>query len=251
MIRTLSETVVLPIAGIILTFVMCYELINIIIERNNMSDFDTFIIYKWIFKTFIAVFILTNTFNIVVGVFELAQSVINDSAAFIVGDLELGNDAMMDAMKGSMTHTAALGDDAGGNITRINNAFDRIPQRLISVEERLETLCQQQKNAQAELGKPFEREQEMTDKQARLDELNSMLDLDKQPQTVIMDDVDNETADVITVAAKTATPMGELPDKVSAKGKPSLLESLDRYAEKSKAMFNGGTDKPKREDIIE
>ena len=98
MIRTLSETVVLPIAGIILTFVMCYELINMIIERNNMSDFDTFIIYKWIFKTFIAVFILTNTFNIVVGVFELAQSVINDSAAFIVGDLELGNDAMMDAI---------------------------------------------------------------------------------------------------------------------------------------------------------
>jgi len=62
-------------------------------------------------------------------------------------------------MKGSMTHTAALGDDAGGNITRINNAFDRISQRLKSVEERLETLYQQQKNAQAELGKPFEREQ--------------------------------------------------------------------------------------------
>ena len=98
MIRTLSETVVLPIAGIILTFVMCYELINMIIERNNMSDFDTFIIYKWIFKTFVAVFILTNTFNIVGGVFELAQTVINDSAGFIVGDLELGNDAMMDAI---------------------------------------------------------------------------------------------------------------------------------------------------------
>jgi len=98
MIRTLSETVVLPIAGIILTFVMCYELINMIIERNNMSDFDTFNIYKWIFKTFVAVFILTNTFNIVVGVFELAQSVINDSAAFIVGDLELGNGTMMDAI---------------------------------------------------------------------------------------------------------------------------------------------------------
>ena len=98
MIRMLSETVVLPIAGVILTFVMCYELINMIIERNNMSDFDTFVIYKWIFKTFVAVFILTNTFNIVVGVFELAQSVINDSAGFIVGDLELGNDAMMDAI---------------------------------------------------------------------------------------------------------------------------------------------------------
>ena len=82
MVRTLSETVVLPIAGIILTFVMCYELISMIIERNNMHDFDTFIIYKWIFKTFVAVFILTNTFNIVMGVFELAQTVVNESAEF-------------------------------------------------------------------------------------------------------------------------------------------------------------------------
>lgn len=98
MVRSLSETVVLPIAGIILTFVMCYELINMIIERNNMSDFDTFLIYKWIFKTFVAVFILTNTFNIVMGVFDLAQNVINDSAAHITGSLELGNDTMMDAI---------------------------------------------------------------------------------------------------------------------------------------------------------
>ena len=96
MVRTLSETVVLPIAGIILTFVMCYELISMIIERNNMHDFDTFVIYKWIFKTFVAVFILTNTFNIVMGVFELAQTVVNESAGFITGSLELGSDTMMD-----------------------------------------------------------------------------------------------------------------------------------------------------------
>jgi len=102
MIQTLSETVVLPIAGIILTFVMCYELISMIIERNNMSDFDTFNIYKWIFKTFCAVFILTNTFNIVVGIFELAQNAINASAALIVGDLELGNDVMMDAIEAQL-----------------------------------------------------------------------------------------------------------------------------------------------------
>jgi len=95
MVQTLSETVVLPIAGIILTFVMCYELISMIIERNNMADFDTFMIFKWIFKTFIAVFILTNTFNIVMFVFGLAQNVVNESAVFITGDLELGNDVMM------------------------------------------------------------------------------------------------------------------------------------------------------------
>jgi len=58
MIRNLSETAVLPIAGMILTFVMCYELITMITEKNNMHDFDTFNLYKWVFKTFVAVYIL-------------------------------------------------------------------------------------------------------------------------------------------------------------------------------------------------
>ncbi|GHU92163.1 hypothetical protein FACS1894202_14600 [Clostridia bacterium] len=62
LVRTLSETVIIPVAGIILTFVLCYELITMIIDKNNMHDFDTFNIYKWIVKTFIAVFILTHTF---------------------------------------------------------------------------------------------------------------------------------------------------------------------------------------------
>ena len=99
MIRTLSETVILPIAGMILTFVLCYELIQLIIEKNNLVDFDTFNIFKWIFKTFIAVFILTNTFNIVMGVFDVAQHVVNSSAGLITGGLSLGNNVMMDAIR--------------------------------------------------------------------------------------------------------------------------------------------------------
>jgi hypothetical protein len=95
MIRTLSETVIIPIAGLILTFVMCYELIHMIIEKNNLQDFDTFNIYKWIFKTFVAVFILTNTFNIVMGVFDIGQHVVNQSAGLITGSLELGDGGMM------------------------------------------------------------------------------------------------------------------------------------------------------------
>ena len=102
MIRNLSETVVLPIAGMILTFVLCYELIQLIIEKNNLQDFDTFNIYKWIFKTFIAVYILTNTFNIVMAVFNLAQTVINNSAGLIVGSTELGSPAMMAALEAQM-----------------------------------------------------------------------------------------------------------------------------------------------------
>jgi len=89
LIRTLSETAVIPIAGLILTFVLCYELIQLIIEKNNMADFDTFNIFKWIFKTFVATYILTNTFNIVMGIFALAQQVVNSSAGIIGSSLNI------------------------------------------------------------------------------------------------------------------------------------------------------------------
>lgn len=89
MIQNLSETVVIPIAGIILTFVLVYELIQMILEKNNMHDFDTFNIFKWIFKTFVAVLLVTNTWNIVMGVFDITQSVVNDSAGVIISDTSI------------------------------------------------------------------------------------------------------------------------------------------------------------------
>ena len=89
LIRNLSELVVIPIAGMILTFILCYELITMIIEKNNMAEFDTFNLYKWIFKTFCAVFILTHTFDIVMFVFALAQNAVNNSAGIISGSLDV------------------------------------------------------------------------------------------------------------------------------------------------------------------
>ena len=83
MIRNLSNNVILPIAGIILTFVMCYELIQIVIEKNNLHDVDTWFFFKWIFKTFCAVLIVSNTWNIVMGIFDVAQYVVNQSAGVI------------------------------------------------------------------------------------------------------------------------------------------------------------------------
>lgn len=103
MIQTLSETVIIPIAGIILTFILAYELIQMIIEKNNMQDFDTFNIFKWIFKTFIAVLIITNTWNIVMGVFDIAQYVVNQSSDLITGDLTLGSDAMIESLRASLS----------------------------------------------------------------------------------------------------------------------------------------------------
>jgi hypothetical protein len=89
LVRTLSETVVIPVAGVILTFILCYELIHMVLEKNNMHDFESFIIYKWIFKTFCAVYILTHTFDIVMFVFGIAQNVVNNSAGVISGTLNM------------------------------------------------------------------------------------------------------------------------------------------------------------------
>ena len=79
MIRGISETVILPIAGIILTFVCCWELIQMIMEHNNMANFEISLIFKWIMKTFVAVVIVSNTFNITMAVFDVAHHVIASS----------------------------------------------------------------------------------------------------------------------------------------------------------------------------
>ena len=86
MIRNVSETVIIPIAGLILTFIACYELIQMIIDHNNLANFETWIFFKWIFKTFVAVMLITNTFNITMAIFDVAQHVINASGSLISGD---------------------------------------------------------------------------------------------------------------------------------------------------------------------
>jgi len=84
MIQNLSESVIIPIAGLILAFVMTYELIQMVIDRNNLHELDTWLFFRWIFKTFIAVLLVTNTWNIVMGVFDVAQHVVNSSAGVII-----------------------------------------------------------------------------------------------------------------------------------------------------------------------
>lgn len=86
MIRNVSESVIIPIAGLILTFIACYELIQMIIDHNNLNNFETWIFFKWIFKTFVAVMLITNTFNITMAVFDIANHVIEASGGIIVGD---------------------------------------------------------------------------------------------------------------------------------------------------------------------
>ena len=94
LIRQLSETVILPIAGMVLTFVATYELIQMLLEKNNMREFDVANIYKWVFKTACAILILSNTFDIVMAVFDVSQSVIADAAGLIQGSTDITPDML-------------------------------------------------------------------------------------------------------------------------------------------------------------
>ena len=85
MIRNLSENVIMPIAGIILTFIACYELIQLIISYNNLANFETWFIFKWIFKTFVAVELITHTFDFTMAIFEVVQTVVTQAGGIISG----------------------------------------------------------------------------------------------------------------------------------------------------------------------
>lgn len=107
MIQNLSNTVIMPIAGLILTYVMCYELIQMVIDRNNMHDFPPSDIFRWVFKTFIAVMIVTNTFPIIMAIFDVSQSIVNDAAGVIISDTSVGEDVL------SAFESALVGQDIG------------------------------------------------------------------------------------------------------------------------------------------
>ena len=98
MIQTLSENVIMPIAGIILTFIACYELIQLVIGHNNLANFETWIFWKWIFKTFVAVTLITNTMNITMAVFDVAGHVVS-RAGGIIGTSTAIDDSALASMQ--------------------------------------------------------------------------------------------------------------------------------------------------------
>lgn len=101
MIRNISESVILPIAGMVLTFIVCYELIQMLIEHNNLANFETWTFFKWVFKTFLAVTLISNTFNITMAVFDVAQQVISRSGGLISGSTSV-SDATLTAMQATL-----------------------------------------------------------------------------------------------------------------------------------------------------
>ena len=101
MIRNISESVILPIAGMVLTFIACYELIQMLIEHNNLANFETWTFFKWVFKTFLAVTLISNTFNITMAVFDVAQQVISRRGGLISGSTSV-SDATLTAMQATL-----------------------------------------------------------------------------------------------------------------------------------------------------
>lgn len=89
LLQNLSETVIVPIAGLIITFILCYELISMIVEKNNLHDVDTWMFFKYIFKACVAVYIVTHTFDITMAVFDLGQYIVSNSAGVISGNTNI------------------------------------------------------------------------------------------------------------------------------------------------------------------
>ncbi len=99
MVQDLSQNVVLPVAGVILAFVMTLELVQILMDKNNFHDIETVVFFRWIFKTACAILIVTNTWNIVMGIFDVAQGVVNQASGIIVGDTSIDLAAVMPDME--------------------------------------------------------------------------------------------------------------------------------------------------------
>lgn len=108
MVRSLSENVMVPIAGIIITFVLCYELITAITDKNNMHDIDTFLFFKFFFKAGVAVYLLSRTFDITMAVFDVAQTVVNRAGGIISGNTNIDITSTIAAMQTEM-QTMELG----------------------------------------------------------------------------------------------------------------------------------------------
>ena len=102
MIQGLSNSVIIPIAGMIITFVLCYELISMLTERNNMHEIDTWMFFKYFVKMWIAVYLVSNTFTITMAVFDVGQSVVNSAAGVISGDTAIDISAAIEDIETTM-----------------------------------------------------------------------------------------------------------------------------------------------------
>ena len=103
MVHSLSETVILPVAGVILAFVMTLELVQLLLDKNNYHEIESAVIFKWIFKTACAILIVSHTWDIVMGVFDLTQQVVNQAAGVIIGNTAIDITEVMTDLEERLT----------------------------------------------------------------------------------------------------------------------------------------------------
>lgn len=102
LIQNLSQTVIVPIAGLIITFVLCYELITMVTQKNNFHEFETFNIFLWVFKAYVAIYLVTNTFNITMAVFDVGQHLVDSASTVITGQTEIDAATVVDNLVNSL-----------------------------------------------------------------------------------------------------------------------------------------------------
>lgn len=109
LIQNLSQTVIVPIAGLIITFVLCYELITMVTQKNNFHEFETFNIFLWVFKAYVAIYLVTNTFNITMAVFDVGQHLVDSASTVITGQTEIDAATVVDNLVNSL-HGMGIGE---------------------------------------------------------------------------------------------------------------------------------------------
>ena len=102
MIKGLSDNVIIPVAGVVLTAVMCYELIQMVIDRNSLHDFETFVFFKWVVKAAVSVLIISHTWDIIMGIFDVAQRVVNGAAGSIISNADLDLSSVVSGMEAGL-----------------------------------------------------------------------------------------------------------------------------------------------------
>ena len=134
MVKNLSENVIVPIAGMIITFVLCYELITMVMEKNNMHDFDSSLFFRYLFKACIAVWLVSNTFDITMAVFDVGSHIVTRAGAQITGDTSLDVQATLVTMFNNQISTMEIGELVGlGMETMIISMCMKIMSVLITV----------------------------------------------------------------------------------------------------------------------
>ena len=134
LIQNISQTVIVPIAGLIITFVLCYELITMVTQKNNFHEFETYNIFLWIFKAYVAIYLVTNTFNITMAVFDVGSHVVTQAAASISGSTSLDVQATLTSMFNSQIDSMGIGELIGlGMETMIISLCMKIMSVLITV----------------------------------------------------------------------------------------------------------------------